>query len=355
MEENNMIESFLNDLEGWKYVLNSLPDLITILDLEFKVIWVNNAMAEALNTTSESCVGLTCYEVVHGTDVPLLNCPHEKMMHDGLEHTEEVNEDNLGGYFLVTSSPIKDNSKKLLGSVHIARNITKRKKMEDQIKKSLEEREVLIKETHHRVKNNLMIISSLLSLQARYIKDKETRDIFKDSQNRARSMALIHEKLYQTADLKEIDFGDYVQKLSLELFRTYADKSKHIKLNFEVENHLLDINTSIPLGLIVNELISNSLKHAFKANEIHELENRKFSSPNIEEDEIRVKFVKEDEKYIFEVADNGIGLPDDFNVEETDTLGLSMVISLVDQIHGELDYNSHEGTRFTIKFEEKSI
>lgn len=340
MEKNNKVKSFLDELEGWKYVLNSLPDLITILDMNFKVIWVNNAMAEVLNTPPESCAGLTCYEVVHGTDMPIFNCPHEKMIHDGLEHTEEVNEDNLGGYFLVTASPIKDNAGNILGSVHIARNITERKKMEDQIRKSLEEREMLIKETHHRVKNNLMVISSLLSLQARYIKDKETQNIFKDSQNRARSMALIHEKLYQTADLKEIDFGDYIQKLSLELFNTYSDKSRNIKLDFEVENHLLDINTSIPLGLIVNELISNSLKHAF---------------PHHEDGQIMIKFIKDDENYIFEVADNGIGLPDGFKIENSDSLGLSLVISLVDQIHGELDYDGHNGTRFTIKFKEEEF
>jgi two-component sensor histidine kinase len=295
-------------------------------------------MAETLNADPESCKGLICYQVVHGTDSPISNCPHEKMMHDCMEHTEEVNEDNLGGYFLVTTSPIKDTSGKLLGSVHIARNITERKKMEDKIKQSLKEREMLIKETHHRVKNNLMIISSLLSLQARYIKDKETQDIFKDSQNRARSMALIHEKLYQTADLKEIDFGDYIQKLSMELFRTYSDKSRNIKLDFKVESHQLYINTSIPLGLIVNELISNSIKHAFPGNE---------------EGQIKVKFVKENKKFVFEVSDNGIGLSDDFDIEKTDSLGLSLVISLVDQIHGELDYDGHNGTRFTIKFEEE--
>jgi len=335
-----MIELFLDNVEGWRYVLNSIPDLITILDPNFKVIWVNNAMAQALNTDPELCVGLTCYEVVHGGNSPLINCPHEQMMRDGIEHTEEVKEDNLGGYFLVSASPIKDDSGNLLGSVHIARNITIRKQMEDQIKKSLEEREILIKETHHRVKNNLMVISSLLSLQARYIKDKEAQGIFKESQNRARSMALIHEKLYQTTDLKKIDFGDYIQKLSLELLRTYSDKSKDIKMDFEVENHLLDINTSIPLGLIVNELITNSLKHAF-------VKNKK--------GQIKIKFTKENEKYVFEVSDNGIGLPNNFDIEKTSTLGLSLVFNLVNQIDGKLDYEGNNGTRFTIKFKEEKF
>ncbi len=332
-----MIESFLNNVDGWKYVLNAFPDLITILDINFRVVWVNEAMADALNKDSSSCVGLTCYEAVHGTESPILNCPHEKMMHDGAEHIEEIKEDNLGGYFMVSASPIKDGEGNILGSVHIARDITERKMMEDQIKKALEEREILLKETHHRVKNNLMVISSLLRLQGRYIKDKETQDIFKESQNRARSMALIHEKLYCTTNLKKIDFGDYIRKLSQELFRTYSNKSKNIELDFKVENHQLDVNTSIPLGLVVNELISNSLKHAF-------LDDSK--------GKIRVKFIKENSKYIFEVSDNGIGLPDGFNFQEIDSLGLNLVLNLVDQIHGELNYDGKHGARFTIVFEE---
>lgn len=382
----DILESFLDNIKGWEYVLNSLPDLITILNTQFKVVWVNNAMAETLGADPESCKGLLCYEVVHGTESPISNCPHEKMMQDGIEHTEEVYEANLGGYFLVTASPIKDDSGKLLGSVHIARNITERKMMEDKIKKSLEEREMLIKETHHRVKNNLMVISSLLNLQARYIKDKKTKDIFKESQTRARSMALIHEKLYQTADLEEIDFGDYVKKLSSELFRTYSEKSENISLEFDVEDHNLNIKIAIPLGLILNELISNSLKYAFPVNFIHRFEdknrekrgfsgpktkgfegssiqvteshrsaNSKFASHDNKKGLVKVKFVKKDEKYIFEVSDNGIGLSDDFDIENIDSLGLRIITNLVNQINGHLDFDGHDGATFTITFEKEKL
>ncbi|MGB9980057.1 histidine kinase dimerization/phosphoacceptor domain -containing protein [Methanobacterium sp.] len=353
-----MVQSFLNNIDGWKFALNSFPDLLMILDNHFRVIWVNDAMEKSLNTPREKLIGSICFKEVHGIDCPINNCPQVRMLQEGTEQSEEIYEPKLGGYFLVTASPIKDNSGKILGSVHVARDITKRKEMEDQIKKSLEEREMLIKETHHRVKNNLMVISSLLRLQSRYIKDKETKDIFTESQNRARSMAIIHEKLYQTEDLKKIDFGDYIQKLSLELFRTYSDKSRSIALNFEIENHTLDIDTAIPLGLIVNELISNSLKHAFPTVYGSESINEKFSSvedKDIKDKQINVKFVKNNGEYIFEVKDNGIGLPDDFNVEESASLGLRLVNSLVDQIHAQMIFDRINGTRFTIKFKDKGI
>lgn len=329
------VTSFLEDIEGWKFVLNSLPDLIAILNHKYEIIWANTAMAECLNTSLDSCLGVKCFEAIHGTKLPVDNCPHAKMMMDNRGHTEEVYEPNLGGYFMVTAAPIKDKSGNTLGSVHIARDITERKIMEDKIKTSLQEKEMLIRETYHRVKNNLMVISSLLDLQARYIEDIETQNIFRDSQNRARSMALIHEKLYQTTDLKWINFANYIKKLSMELFETYSGQSSIIKINFDLEDHELDTETSIPLGLIVNELISNGLKHAF---------------PDGRNGTIKIKFYKDGGKYVLIISDNGIGFPEELDYKKSDSLGLRIVNSLVDQIHGEIDMDRTYGTKFTIKF-----
>jgi two-component sensor histidine kinase len=166
-------------------------------------------------------------------------------------------------------------------------------------------------------------------------------------------MALIHEKLYQTADLKEIDFGDYIQKLSLELFNTYSDKSRNIELDFEVENHLLDINTSIPLGLIVNELISNSLKHAFPVTESHGPANHRFASPEGKAGEIKIDFRHLTENtFVLEVEDNGIGFPEGFDINKTESLGLQIVNVLVRQIEGKMKIESDNRAKFSISFEE---
>jgi PAS domain S-box-containing protein len=228
-------------------------------------------------------------------------------------------------------------SKRMVGTLS---DITERVNAKKKIKESLEEKKMLLKEIHHRVKNNLMIISSLLNLQSSYIKDKESQDIFKESQNRARSMALIHERLYQSTDLKRIDFGDYIQSLSKDLFNTYISNSSLIALKINVENIFLDINTAIPLGLIVNELITNSLKHAF---------------PNGRKGEINVEFHKKDEKYEFTVKDNGIGFPKDIDFKKTDSLGLQIVTNLTDQIDGKIELNINNGTEFKINFKEVEV
>lgn len=221
----------------------------------------------------------------------------------------------------------------------IIRDVTDRKITEQKLQKSIKEKEMLLKEIHHRVKNNLMIISSLLNLQSRYIKDENSKTIFMESQNRARSMALIHERLYQSTDLKNIDFGDYVQTLANDLYNTYVIDRDLIKMNIETDELNLDIDTSIPLGLILNELVTNCLKHAF--------------SPG-ERGNIDIKFKKHDNNYILEVKDDGKGLPKDMDYKTTGSLGLSLITSLSDQIDANLEYISDSGTLFRISFNEKN-
>jgi PAS domain S-box-containing protein len=218
-------------------------------------------------------------------------------------------------------------------------DITENKRSQDLIKKSLREKEMLLKEIHHRVKNNLMVISSLLSLQSRYIKDEVSKSIFKESQNRARSMALIHELLYRSSDLKRINFGDYIKTLTNELFRMYVTDPDRIELNINVEDVMLDINTAIPLGLIVNELVSNSMKHAF---------------PNDMKGKIDIEFKLEYGIYSMIVSDNGVGFPKDYDLEVSDSLGLRIVNSLTEQIDGQIELERKNGTRYIIKFKEET-
>ena len=219
-------------------------------------------------------------------------------------------------------------------------DITERKKNDRIIIEALSEKEVLLKEIHHRVKNNLMVISSLLSLQSQYIKDKASQDMFKESQNRARSMALIHERLYQSTDLKRINFGHYIRSLSTELFNTYRDNCGHIKLKINVEDIFLDINTSIPLGLILNEIFTNSLTHAFS-------EGKK--------GEVNVEFHPEDDHYKLIMKDNGIGIPEDIDFHNIDSLGLQLIMILTNQIDGNIKIDRNNGTTFKITFKDYNI
>ena len=231
-------------------------------------------------------------------------------------------------------------SKGNIFTTSIIRDVTERKKNEKLLQNSLNEKEMLLKEIYHRVKNNLMIISSLLSLQSRYIKDEESKNIFKESQNRARSMALIHERLYQSTDLKRIDFGEYIRTLANDLYNTYVLDKSLITLNIDVDDVKLDINTSIPLGLIVNELVTNSLKHAF---------------PNSKSGEIDIQFHTQDDKYLLEVKDNGIGFPKDINYKNTNSLGLRLINSLTEQIDAEVEFDNTSGSSFKIIFEEEKF
>jgi two-component sensor histidine kinase/ActR/RegA family two-component response regulator len=225
-----------------------------------------------------------------------------------------------------------------IGTRGVNQDITEQKIAEDALAKSLDEKKMLLKEIHHRVKNNLMIISSLLNLQSHYIKDKDARDVFKESQNRAKSMAMIHERLYRSTDLKNIDFGDYIMSLTTDLYHTMVLDPDRIKLDIDVEDLKIDINNMVPLGLIVNELITNSMKYAF---------------PNHKSGYIKIQLYRENEKITLVVSDNGIGLPEDVDYRKTNTLGLQLVKSLTEQINGEIRLDKSQGTSFTIIFEEQ--
>jgi len=211
-----------------------------------------------------------------------------------------------------------------------------RKLAEIEIKASLDEKIVLLKEIHHRVKNNLQVISSLLYLQSKNLVDKEALAIFIESQNRVRSMSLVHEKLYQSENLAKINFRLYIGDLIRFLFRSYRIDPSRIKMTLDIEDIPLDVDSAIPCGLIINELVTNSLKYAF---------------PNQGNGEIIVKFSsKNKDQYYLSVSDNGIGLKTYLEKPNKKTLGLQLVDTLVDQLHGKVEINGKFGSEFNISF-----
>jgi len=224
--------------------------------------------------------------------------------------------------------------------VAVQQDITVQKQTQDQLKASLKEKEVLLKEIYHRVKNNLQIVSSLLQMQSRRTKDEDVALVLQDSQNRIASIALVHEKLYRSENLAQIDFAQYVPDLITHLFDSYNISSSRVRISYQVEDIALAIDTAIPCGLILNELVSNSLKYAF---------------PEPQKGEIKIKFKRnlENNALILLVQDNGVGIPKSFDIETTTSLGLTLVLGLVDQIDGTLDLNCDSGTEFTITFSHK--
>ncbi len=221
--------------------------------------------------------------------------------------------------------------------------IQERQRIEQQLKASLKEKESLLKEIHHRVKNNLQIISSVLRLQSDFIKDENILSLFRDSQNRIRSMALIHEKLYKSKDLLRVPMEDYIHDLTAGLFPSYESRNGDLDLQIMAKDVYLNIDTAIPCGLIIHELVSNSLKHAFpnpcpKGNQV---------SVSLQPD-------NNDLQYILTVSDNGIGFPTDIDFRETDTLGLELVCVFTEQLEGSVNLSIHGGTTFTVTFTEQS-
>jgi PAS domain S-box-containing protein len=219
----------------------------------------------------------------------------------------------------------------------IYRDITERKRAEEKIKDSLKEKEVMLYEIHHRVKNNMQIILSLLRLQSRSVEDEQTREMFQESQNRIRSMALIHEKLYQSGDLSRIDIADYIRGLATHLISIYRAARAAIGLSVDIKDVYLDINMAIPLGLIVNELVTNAMKHGFK----------KRAKGNI------LIGMKKGAKGKFEltVADTGEGLPVEFDIHKTESFGMQLVTDLVKQLEGSIELKRKDaGSEFVITF-----
>lgn len=253
-----------------------------------------------------------------------------------------VAKDELIGFITIFSNDrqkITDSQMEILDSMgrEVGAGIN-RIKTEDQIIKSLREKEVLLKEIHHRVKNNMQIISSLLNLQSGYVRDKGAAEVLKECQGRIMSMAMIHEKLYQSGSLAGINFEEYLSFLVDDLFHTYGVDRQRVEVKIEVGQVMLDIDTAIPCGLIINELVTNSLKHAFPQGRVGNIVVRMEQDP--------------EGTYIIEVSDNGLGLPMDLDVENSTTLGLLLVKTLVGQLEGKLDILNGNGACFKITFRE---
>ena len=211
------------------------------------------------------------------------------------------------------------------------------KAAEDRVKASLKEKEVLLREIHHRVKNNLQVVSSLLDMQARRARNKDAIDVLTESKNRINAMALIHAQLYESRDLAEINMKGFVNKLLLQLLQSYPVKDTEITKTVSVADYPVPISMAVPVGLIINELLSNALKHAF-------------ASRNEGKIEVRLT-VSEEGKVNLTVSDDGVGLPPGFDIDKTGTLGLRLIKILTeDQLHGTLEVISDDGTTFNIEF-----
>ncbi|MTK64564.1 MAG: PAS domain S-box protein [Methanobacterium sp.] len=340
-ERKKAEKALINSEEKYRTIFENVQDVFFQTDNNGKIITLSPSIETFSGYKPEELIGKNVSKYYFDPDdrTKLIHEIQTKGSVEDFELTLETKDKKLKNISF-NAHLMKNCQNEPIGIEGTQRDVTERKQMEIKLKNSLKEKEMLLKEIHHRVKNNLMIISSLLSLQTDYIKDKTSKDIFIESQNRARSMALIHEKLYQSTDLKRINFGEYIKNLTSELFYTYRVGNIGVDIHYNIQDLKLDINTAIPLGLIANELITNSLKYAF-----------------VDSDEgiINIEFRKVDHNYVFIIKDNGVGLPEGFDFKNTDSLGLQLVNNLSEQIDAEIELNTGEGTEFKIIFKEIEI
>jgi len=338
-EHKHAVEELKSSEERLKILFEFAPDAYYLNDLKGNFIDGNKAAEKLLDVKRDELIGKSFLKLklLPPSQIPKAAALLFKNMRGHPTGPDEfILNRKDGNQFTVEIStfPVKIKGKTVvLGN---ARDITERKQAEEKIKASLKEKDVMLREIHHRVKNNMQIISSLLRLQSRNVKDETALDMFKVSQNRIRSMAFIHEALYQSEDLAMIDFSIYIKKLITHLFSVYSTETKLPNLRLNVKDVYLDINRAIPCGLIINELVSNSLKHAF---------------PDSRKGEITVEMRSDKKgKYTLIVKDTGIGMPKELNIHKTETLGMQLVNDLAEQIDGTIELNRIGGTTFSIMF-----
>jgi PAS domain S-box-containing protein len=325
--------------------ITSARDAISVTDANNRILFVNEAFLQTYGYNEDELVGKNIAIVRSPNTPPDVYRQIIDETSRGGWYGEIFNQRKDGTEFPLElwTSVVRDDDGSPVAMVGVARDITQRKKSEQQIWESLHEKEVLLKEVHHRVKNNMQVISSLLNLQSEYIKDETVVRVLRESQNRVKSMALIHEKLYQSRNLAIIDFGEYVRELSTQIFRSYGMISNKVSLQVTVENVSLGVDRAIPCGIILNELVSNALKYAF---------------PNGNGGRVTLVLRENPPGRIeLQVGDDGVGIPEGVEVETAETLGLSLVRMLTEQIQGRLESRNgspsadeRRGTLFTLSF-----
>jgi len=311
-----------------KAFINAIPDVMLQLAKDGTILKFKGAKSNFLSFHDEELLGKKVYEAMSPDIASRTSSSIDKALVTGQMQILEFQSMQDGSQHDYEARYISSGKDEILA---IVRDITERKQAEEARKN-----ELLLKEIHHRIKNNLQVISSLLYLQSKKINDKVIVQMFQESQDRVKSMAIAHEKLYLSGEMGRLNIEEYIRDITTSLFQSYELYSNSVKLSLDVDKVLIDIDTAIPCGLIINELVMNSLKHAF---------------PDGTNGEICIEFHLENNKYKLVVGDNGKGLPDDFDFRKTETLGLKLITTLVKQIDGTIDVDRIGGTKFTIIFE----
>jgi PAS domain S-box-containing protein len=330
-------EALRKSEQKYRELIESTDNLVTQVDSYGNFMFVNHMAEKILGLRPEECIGKSAFSFIHPDDQDRTT----KWFHDlinskaasGTIENQQVSVDGKVSHMLWTSNFHYDEQGKVTIISSIASDITERLRAEENLAKSLKEKTLLLKEIHHRVKNNMAVISSLLSLQSEHVDDRKYLDMFNESRSRIRAMALVHEKLYQRDDLAHIELRDYVESLAASIKQTLS-YGPAFKINTDIRDIILDIDMLVPFGLILNEIITNSVKHAFNGQD---------------DPTISVSIKKNGKGDIrMTISDNGNGFPEGFDKSKSEGLGLKLINILSSQLNGVMEVNSDNGVEYLI-------
>lgn len=347
--ERKLAQEALKENEReYRTIVSNANSVIVKYDMEGRITFFNRFAEELFGFSEEEVIGKRGIETINRARTEEEREETERMLRELLTKTEEYtyNENNNyrqdgSEYWMAwTNAPLYNNRGEKTGILCIGNDITKQREAELAVKQSLEEKEILLREIHHRVKNNLQIISSILHLQRGALQLEEDKEIFVTCENRISSMALVHDHLYQSDNIARIDTRDYIVALTATILDSHSINPDSLKLHYDIHEIYLDIDLAIPCGLILTELITNSMKHAFLPSS-----DKKY--------ELRILMLKEKGEIVLEIADNGPGMVVDSDWRKTNSLGLKLVDALADQLNAVVKVNNKGGLTWNIRFAEE--
>ncbi|PKL71052.1 MAG: histidine kinase, partial [Methanobacteriales archaeon HGW-Methanobacteriales-2] len=333
-------EALLQSERNFRLLVENIHDGIFLSGDDDKIIYANRYALNMTGYSLEDLNALSVRDLIEKADITMIVDRYKERIKRKLDPNlyESIIRSKSGLSIPVEITMAETEWKGEMAHLIIFKDITERKKSERQLMESLEEKNTLLKEIHHRVKNNFQVITSLLSLQSRSLGDETLTEKFRDAQNRIRSMALIHERLYQSQEFSGINFGDYIKLLVQELHQANRQRDSAVTIEIHSDDIDLNIAQAIPCGLILNELLTNSFKYAF-------------TSTMSENPTIEIDFREKSGMLCLSVADNGVGLPDNLEISGLPSLGLSLVSLLAEnQLDGEMNIRRSPGAGFTILF-----
>lgn len=341
-EFNRMTENLSKTTFSKHYVDNiieSMADALVVTDEHNKIEKINSATLSMLGYKEEELLGKPLNTIFAINETPTLEDLAERKTIDNFE-TSYLTRSGETIPVNVSQALLYNENGTPKGMVCVASDITDRKEAERQIRKSLREKEILLTEIHHRVKNNLAVISGLLQMQIWDTESDAVETALRDSQLMVRSIALVHEKLYQSEDLSYIEFDKYIRDLIQAIMSTYVDSGISININTDLKHAVLNINQAIPCALLINELIVNSHKHAFAGRE---------------DGNIWIKLNQENDMIHLTIKDDGSGFPEDLKFEEAESVGMSLIGTFVEQLNGEINISNEDGAVFELSFEREEV